>query len=113
MLAVKKTNSKKLASYAIILLVLFGVTFYMVYVNFLAGPKTTVVLENVDADIFSNPEDLANLLDDTQTSQDNSNNKVYNTDELNFLNSNKFKNLKSFNENIVIDAGRSKNPFEF
>ena len=116
MLAVKKTNPKKMIGYAVVLLILFGATFYMVYINFLASPKTSVVDPDVSIDFVGNSEDFIDSLTNIQnngTTQDGVNDKMYNINELTFLNSNKFKDLKNFNENIVINEDRSKNPFEF
>jgi len=95
MLALKKTSPKKMAIYGVILLILVVATGYMLFSK-LFKPST----------VTSTP--VSNIIPNN-SAQD----EFYGAGELDFLQSEQFKNLKSFDKNIEIDEDRNNNPFEF
>lgn len=100
MLTLKKTSAKKKILYVIIFIVLFVVTSYLIYSNFFAK-HTTGSTNNINLNVNN---ELRNAGKDSLGYEDN---------ELDFIQSVKFKNLKDFNYNIVIGEGRNNNPFEY
>jgi len=102
MLAVKKISVKKMLSYVTVFIILFGITFYLIYDNFFAKNSNTN-LTNIGLSSGIN-----NALQ-----RKGSSNKIYSVEELDFLNSGKFKNLKDFSEEIIIKEGRNSNLFKF
>jgi hypothetical protein len=95
MLTLKRIQPKKMAFYIAVLAVLFGVTLFLIYINFLAGNEPAVTAPVVKNAVNSPAGDTGD----------------YQEQELDFLQDAKFKALRSFGEPVSVGSGRSSNPF--
>jgi len=97
MLRLKQTSSKKTVIYIVILVVLFTVTGIVLYNNLFSGKISQPVPSKIDVNLKA--EEIMKKADS------------YNENELSFLSSRKFKELRDNFENITISQTGNKDLF--
>lgn len=84
-----------MALYIVMLVLLFGVSVFLIYVNFFAGGGSTATAPVVKNAGSATAGDAA----------------LYQEHELDFLQDAKFQALRNFGKPVTVESGRSSNPF--